>query len=66
MLCKQRVGLRAARGSMLCKQRVGLGAARNRCLSHCSIEFAEFGVCDESCHLRAYIKCSVNFVQVIG
>ena len=28
-------------GSMLCKQWVGLRAARNRCLSHCSIKSAD-------------------------
>ena len=43
-------------GSMLYKQWVGLRAAPNRCLSHCSIKSAEYGVCDVSCHLRALLN----------
>ena len=47
-------------GSMLYKQWVGLREARHRCLSHCSIKSAEYGVCDVSCHLRALLNTALT------
>ena len=41
---------------MLCKQWMGLRAARNKCLSHCSIKSAKYGVRDVASTLEMQKK----------